>query len=56
MGADIIHRGHLNIIKNARKYGEIIIGLFTDSAIAEYKSLPLISYDQRLDIIKNITA
>ncbi len=55
MGADIIHRGHLNIIKNARKYGEIIIGLFTDSAIAEYKSLPLISYDQRLDIIKNIT-
>ncbi len=54
MGADIIHRGHLNIIKNARKYGEIIIGLFTDSAIAEYKSLPLISYNQRFDIIKNI--
>ena len=54
MGADIIHQGHLNIIKNAKKYGEIIIGLFTDSAIAEYKSLPLISYRQRFDIIKNI--
>ena len=54
MGADIIHRGHLNIIKNARKYGEVTIGLFTDSAIAEYKSLPLINYDQRFDIIKNI--
>ena len=54
MGADIIHSGHLNILKHARKYGEIIIGLFTDSAIAEYKSLPLINYQQRYDIIKNI--
>jgi len=54
MGADIIHSGHLNILKHARQYGEIVIGLFTDSAIAEYKKLPLISYQQRYDIIKNI--
>ena len=31
---------------------EIVIGLFTDSAIAEYKSLPLIDYSQRLEIMK----
>ena len=43
MGADILHSGHLNIIKEAKKYGKIIIGLFTDKAIAEYKSLPLIN-------------
>ena len=54
MGADIIHSGHLNILKHAQKYGEIVIGLFTDSAIAEYKRLPLIGYNQRYDIIKNI--
>ena len=30
MGADIIHSGHLNILKHAQKYGEIVIGLFTD--------------------------
>ena len=54
MGADIIHSGHLNIINKAKKYGEIVIGLFTDSAIAEYKTLPLINYSQRLDIMKNI--
>jgi len=54
MGADIIHSGHLNIINNAKRYGKIIIGLFTDSAIAEYKSLPLINYEQRFEIIKNI--
>jgi len=54
MGADIIHSGHLNIINKAKKYGEIVIGLFTDSAIAEYKTFPLINYSQRLDIMKNI--
>ena len=54
MGADIIHSGHLNIIKKAKSYGKIVIGLFTDSAIAEYKSLPLIDYSQRLEIMKNI--
>ena len=54
MAADIINSGHLNVIKKAKKYGKIIVALFTDSAIAEYKSLPLIDYDQRLKIIKNI--
>ena len=54
MAVDIIHSGHLNIINKAKKYGKIIIGLFTDTAIAEYKSLPLINYNQRLEIIKNI--
>ena len=54
MGADIIHSGHLNIINKAKKYGDITVGLFTDSAIAEYKSLPLINYSQRLEIMKNL--
>ena len=54
MGADVLHTGHLNIIKTARKYGKVIIGLFTDSAISEYKRLPLINYKQRLEIMKNI--
>ncbi|MDA9625099.1 phosphoenolpyruvate mutase [Candidatus Pelagibacter bacterium] len=54
MGADIIHSGHLNIINLAKKYGKIVVGLFTDSAIAEYKSLPLIDYKQRFEIMNNL--
>jgi|TARA_E500000178_G_scaffold348234_1_gene402973 phosphoenolpyruvate phosphomutase len=54
MGADILHTGHLNIIKKAKKYGEIVIGLFTDLAISEYKSFPLINYSQRLEIMRSI--
>jgi len=34
MSADIVHTGHLNIIKEARKYGEVIVGVLTDKAIA----------------------
>ena len=54
MAADIINSGHLNIINQAKKYGNIVVGIFTDSAIAEYKSLPLINYQQRLEIIQNV--
>ena len=54
MGADVIHSGHLNVINKAKKYGDVVIGLFADSAIAEYKSFPLINFQQRLEIIKNI--
>lgn len=54
MSADLIHPGHLNIISEARKYGEVIIGLLTDKAIASYKRLPFLSYEQREIIVKNI--
>ncbi len=54
MGADILHSGHLNVIKKARKYGKVVVGLFTDQAIGEYKNFPLIDYSQRLEIMKSI--
>jgi phosphoenolpyruvate phosphomutase len=54
MSADLIHPGHLNIIDQARKYGEITVGLLTDQAIASYKRLPFLSYDQRRQIVENI--
>jgi phosphoenolpyruvate phosphomutase len=54
MCADLIHHGHLNIIKNAKKYGEVIVGLLTDSAIASYKRLPALSYEERKIVVENI--
>jgi phosphoenolpyruvate phosphomutase / 2-hydroxyethylphosphonate cytidylyltransferase len=54
LAVDLIHPGHLNIINEAKKYGEIIIGLLTDSAIASYKRLPYMSYEQRKIVIENI--
>ena len=54
MSADLIHPGHLNIINEAKKLGEVTVGLLTDKAIASYKRLPALTFDQREIIIKNI--
>lgn len=54
MSADLIHPGHLNIINEARKLGEVVIGLLTDKAIASYKRLPYMTYEQRKVVIENI--
>ena len=54
MSADLIHPGHLNIISEARKLGEVTLGLLTDEAIASYKRLPSLSYEQRKIIMENI--
>lgn len=54
MSADMIHPGHLNIINHAQKLGDVIVGLLTDKAIASYKRLPSLNYEQRKIIIENI--
>ena len=54
LAVDLIHPGHLNVISEARKYGEVVIGLFTDRAIASYKRLPYMTYEQRKIVIENI--
>ena len=54
MSADLIHRGHINIIKEGNKYGNIIVGLLTDEAIASYKRVPLISFKHRKLILENM--
>jgi len=54
LSADILHEGHINIIKTAKKYGKIVVGLLTDHAIASYKNIPHLSYSQREIVLKNI--
>ena len=54
MSADLIHPGHLNVIARARQLGEVTVGLLTDAAIASYKRLPYLSYEQRKAVVENI--
>lgn len=54
MSADLIHPGHLSVIEMARDLGEVTIGLLTDEAIASYKRLPYMNYEQRKIVIENI--
>jgi phosphoenolpyruvate phosphomutase len=54
MRGDIIHPGIINIIREAEKHGDVLVGLLTDSAIAAHKRLPYLSYEQRREVIENI--
>ena len=54
MIGDIMHPGLINIITEGAKYGDVMIGLFTDRAIATHKRLPYLTYDQRKAVIEKI--
>jgi phosphoenolpyruvate phosphomutase len=54
MSGDIIHPGIINIIQEAKKYGDVLVGLLTDSAIATHKRIPYLTYDQRKAVVENI--
>jgi phosphoenolpyruvate phosphomutase len=54
MSADLVHPGHLNILKRARELGEVVVGLLTDEAIASYKRLPFMTFEQRREVIENL--
>ena len=53
--SDIIHGGHISIIKKAEKLGKLIIGVLSDEAVASYKRMPLVPASERMVMFKNIT-
>ena len=54
MVGDFLHHGHINIIEEARKLGEVTIGILTDEAAASYKRKPIFTFKRRKKIIENI--
>jgi len=55
MVADIFHIGHLKALQNAKKQGDrLVVGVLTDEAAMEKKRQPIISYEERFEIIKSI--
>lgn len=51
---DIIHPGIINIVNKAAEYGDVMVGLLTDSAIANHKRLPYLTYEQRKQVVGNL--
>ena len=51
---DMIHGGHIAIIKKAQKLGKLIIGVLSDEAVASYKRFPLMPYAERKSLVENI--
>lgn len=52
---DMIHSGHIAIIRKAEKLGKLIIGVLSDAGVASYKRVPLIPYEERKSVFENIS-
>lgn len=51
---DVIHEGHLNIIHEAEKYGEVIVGVLSDEAMMRFNRFPTLSFTERFKLVENI--
>ncbi len=51
---DIIHEGHMNIIRCAKQYGEVVVGVLSDQAMIRYNRFPTVDFEQRIQMIKEI--
>ena len=54
MSADIVHPGHINLLDRAAELGPVTVGLLTDKAIASYKRLPLMTYEERRAVVEQL--
>jgi len=54
LAVDLLHSAHINILKKAKKYGTVIVGLMTDNAISEYKKVPILNYKERFEILSGV--
>ena len=55
MSATLIHHGHIRLLKNAQKYGKVIVALTTDDEIISKKGYkPEIKFENRKEILESI--
>lgn len=52
--SDIIHEGHLNIIRKAASYGRVVAGVLSDEATVRFNHFPSITFEERVELIKSI--
>ena len=52
LAADILHKGHINILEIANRLGDVTVGLLTDKAISSYKNLPYLTFEERKVILQ----
>lgn len=52
--ADLVHAGHIAILREASKHGDVIVGLLTSTAINELGDTAYLKYQQRLTVVQNL--
>lgn len=51
---DVIHMGHENIIKEAQKYGEVVVGVLSDAAMIRFNRFPMVNFETRMENARKI--
>ena len=49
---DVIHEGHLNILQEAKKYGDVVVGVLSDKAMIKYNRFPTVTIEERKRIVE----
>ena len=53
--ADLMHAGHINVLKKAAELGEVIVGLMTLEACGELNDIPYLDYEKRKEVLENLS-
>lgn len=55
VSTDILHYGHIELMKKAASLGELIVGVLTDDVVAQYRQVPLVPYEKRKEMISQLS-
>lgn len=51
---DVIHEGHLNIVRRAQEYGDVVVGVLSDAACVRFNRFPTVTYEERVEMARAI--
>lgn len=51
---EVIHEGHLNILRHAGQYGQVVVGALSDRALIRYNRFPSIPQEERLRLYRTL--
>jgi len=53
--ADLLHSGHINILKKASQLGRVTVGLLSLKACGELNDIPYLDYKDRKEVLENLS-
>ena len=53
--ADLVHAGHINVLKKAAELGEVTVGLMTLEACGELNDVPYLDFEKRKEVLENLS-
>ncbi|MDR2648315.1 MAG: phosphoenolpyruvate mutase [Clostridiales bacterium] len=51
---DMVHGGHIKILRRAAGIGKVTVGVLSDRAVASYKRYPLIPFEEKRTVFENV--